>query len=84
MKPTYVETNYGHMDLTQCPVHVKEDGSIVAMVPMKWIKSDQKQEVLAANGQTVSYSSYTVTEFKEVTLAPPGSAMQPSGGQSVT
>jgi len=82
MKPTYETTNYASMDLTLCPVHVKEDGSLVAMVPMKWQKSDQKYDAMAANGQIVSYSNFVVTEFKEVTIAPPGSAIQPSGATS--
>lgn len=83
MKPTYDMSGYRTLDLTITPVHVKEDGSIVAMVPMKWVASDPGQ-AMGANGDMLTLRSYAVTEWKEVQLAPPGTAIQPSGGTTIT
>lgn len=75
MKPTYETTGYGTMDLTLCPIHVKPDGSLIALVPMKWTASEPR-DAMGANGTQVSYRHYVVSEFKEVQIAPPGTAVQ--------
>lgn len=77
MKPVMDTSNYSTMDLTRCDVHVKPDGSLVALVPMKWEKMNERP-IVDGQGRPSLLTIYTVKEFKEVVLAPPGTATQPS------
>lgn len=69
MKLAHLFSGHATYDLTECKVHRRDDGAIVAFFPKKWEVRVPKQTINVVAG-SMAATQYAVTEWDEIVLVP--------------